>query len=43
MEPESLLQCSQGPGLLLVPNLSQMNPVHLLPSYFSKIHATVFL
>jgi hypothetical protein len=39
MEPESLLDCSQ--GLPLVPILSQMNTVHTFPTYFPKIHSNI--
>jgi hypothetical protein len=30
-------------GLLLVPNLSQMNPDHNIPLYFSQIHFNIIL
>jgi hypothetical protein len=39
MESETSLQCSY--DLPLVPNLSQMNPVHTLPSYFPKIYSNI--
>jgi hypothetical protein len=39
MEPEGLFSRSQGQSL--VPNLSQMNPVHILPTYLSKIHSNI--
>jgi hypothetical protein len=35
MEPEGSLSCSQEPPL--VPILSQINPIHTIPSYLSKI------
>ena len=34
--------CGQS-SLPLVPNLSQMNAVHLLPSCFFKIHCNIYL
>jgi hypothetical protein len=39
MEPEGPLPCSQEP--LLVPILSQINPIHPIPSYLSKIHFNI--
>ena len=38
MEPEVSLLCSQ-----LAPVLSQINPVHMLPSHFFNIHLNVIL
>jgi hypothetical protein len=32
MNPEDLLLCSQEPALVSI--MSQMNPVHIIPSYF---------
>jgi hypothetical protein len=39
MEPEGSLPCSQQPPL--VPILSQINPIHIMPSYLSKIHFNI--
>jgi hypothetical protein len=39
MEPEGSLPCSQDPPL--VPILSQINPIHTIPSYLSKIHFNI--
>jgi hypothetical protein len=39
MEPEGSLPCSQDPQL--VPILSQINPIHAMPSYLSKIHFNI--
>jgi hypothetical protein len=36
MEPEGSLPCSQEPST--GPILSQINPIHTIPSYLSKIH-----
>jgi hypothetical protein len=36
MKPEGLLPCSQNPPL--VPILSQINPIHPIPYYLSKIN-----
>jgi hypothetical protein len=36
MEPEGSSPCSQEPSL--VPILSQINPIHTIPSYLSQIH-----
>lgn len=41
MKPKSLCLCSQEPTSLLYPE--QMNPVHTIPSCFSKIHCNIFL
>jgi hypothetical protein len=39
MQPEVLLLSSQEPSTSFI--LSQINPVHTNPSYFSKIHYAV--
>jgi hypothetical protein len=39
MEPQNFLPCSQ--GLATSPILSQINPVHILPPYFPKIHSNI--
>jgi len=39
MEPEGLLLCSQEP--VLVPVLSQINPIHTFLPYISMIHHNI--
>jgi hypothetical protein len=39
MDPEGSLPCSQEPST--VPILSQINPVHTIPSYLSRIHLNI--
>jgi hypothetical protein len=39
MEPEASLPCSQ--DFPLVPILSQINPIHTIPSYLSKMHFNI--
>jgi len=39
MEAEGLLPCSEGSAL--APIQSQMNPVHIFPSKFPKIHYNI--
>jgi hypothetical protein len=41
MEPDGSLLCSQEPATDSYPE--QMNPVHNLPPYFSKIYSNIFL
>jgi hypothetical protein len=41
MEPEDSLPCSQEPPL--VPILSQINPVHTIPSYPISLRSTLIL
>jgi hypothetical protein len=41
MEPEVLLLCPQEPAT--GPILSQIHPIHKVPSYFPKIHSDITL
>jgi len=41
MEPEGSLPCPQQPAAH--PVLNYMNPIHILPPYFPKIHSNIIL